>query len=121
MIKMHSRHKANKGTALKETRIGFNDLLDKHAPIQISSADLRLAKAKAKARRKASTLLPYNNHTQLIVNVIYNSLDETKEYGIFAIDVVTGELTCLVPDFEGLENDGFNGGGHTSSATTNNN
>ena len=96
---------------LKEQRASLNNLVGRQqAPLQIGSAELRKARAKAQSRR--APFLPNNNHKHLIVNVIYNSLDSSKEYGIFAIDVVTGELTCLVSDFEGYDNDGFNGGGY---------
>ena len=57
--------------------------------------------------------VPDNNHKHVIVNVVYNSIDETKDEGLFDLDVVTGELTFLTGNFiEDYENYGFNGGGY---------
>ena len=113
LVRTRSRTRKTMPTikSLMEQRVSFNNLLEGHEPIHITTNQLRRAKAKAVA--KADRIFqPNNNHTHLIVDVIYNSMDETKEEGLYAIDVVTGELYCLVPDFEGMENDGFNGGGY---------
>ena len=111
MVKNHKRAEKGKGPLklLKEQRTSLNNLLQKHAPIQITSEKLRKA-AKAKAK---VPYVPDNNHKHLIVNVIYNSEDEEMDEGMFDLDVVTGELTFLTGGFiEDYENYGFNGGGY---------
>ena len=107
-------HRMRSGRLLKERRNGKNDLLQKQAPIQISSENLRAAKAKASRRQGFRVpYVPDNNHKHVIVNVVYNSLDETMDEGLFDLDVVTGELTFLTGNFiEDYENYGFNGGGY---------
>ncbi len=116
MVKIRSRrHNGQAATPapLKEHRASLNNLLQQEKePIHITPEKLQKARAQRLAKNTEGSLLPNNNHKHLIVNVIYNSLDETKEGGIYAIDVETGELTCLVPDFEGMEHEGFNGGGY---------
>ena len=89
-------HRMRSGRLLKERRYGKSDLLQKQAPIQISSENLRAAKAKASRRQGLRVpYVPDNNHKHVIVNVVYNSLDETMDEGLFDLDVVTGELTFL--------------------------
>ena len=89
-------HSMRSGRLLKERRYGKSDLLQKQAPIQISSENLRAAKAKASRRQGFRVpYVPDNNHKHVIVNVVYNSLDETMDEGLFDLDVVTGELTFL--------------------------
>ena len=91
-----------------ENRSGLNDLLRKHEPIHIDAAKVRRA---VQAKKKAP-FIPDNNHTHLITNIAYNTVDLTKELGLFALDVVTGEITCLFTGFEDYENYGFNGGAY---------
>ncbi|MCR4957262.1 MAG: choice-of-anchor J domain-containing protein [Prevotella sp.] len=111
MMKNHRRQLKSKQQAplFKESRPVLGNLLQRHAPIQITAEKLRRA---AKAPAKAP-YVPDNNHKHLIVNVIYNSTDETLDEGLFDLDVVTGELTLLSGGFiEDYENYGFNGGGY---------
>ena len=107
-------HNQRSGWLLKERRNVKNDLLQKQAPIQITSEQLRAAKAKASRRQGFRVpYIPDNNNKHVIVNVIYNSMDETMDEGLFDLDVVTGELTFLSGNFiEDYENYGFNGGGY---------
>ena len=111
---MPQMHRQRSGRVLKDRRNGKNDLLQKHAPIQITSENLRAAKAKASRHQGfRAPYVPDNNHKHVIVNVVYNSLDETMDEGLFDLDVVTGELTFLTGNFvEDYENYGFNGGGY---------
>ena len=111
---MPQMHRQRSGRLLKERRNGKNNLLQKQAPIQITSENLRAAKAKASRRQGfRAPYVPDNNHKHVIVNVVYNSLDETMDEGLFDLDVVTGELTFLTGNFvEDYENYGFNGGGY---------
>ena len=110
-IRMHSRQSSNSSNRLlpklEQYRVSMNNLLERHAPVTVTSEVLQ--RAKARKVRDRAPFIPDNNHKHLIVNVIYNSLDATKESGLFALDVETGELTCLVDEFE---HDGFNGGGY---------
>ena len=107
-------HRQRSGRLLKERRNGKNNLLQKQAPIQITSENLRAAKAKASRRQGfRAPYVPDNNHKHVIVNVVYNSMDEEMDEGLFDLDVVTGELTFLTGNFiEDYENYGFNGGGY---------
>ena len=111
---MPKMHRQSSGRLLKERRNVKNDLLQKQAPVQITSEQLRAAKAKASRRQGFKVpYTPDNNHKHVIVNVIYNSMDETMDEGLFDLDVVTGELTFLSGNFiEDYENYGFNGGGY---------
>ena len=111
MMKNHRRQDKGWGWA-RQTRAfrpTLNNLLMKQAPIQITTEQLRrAAKEKAKA-----PYIPDDNHKHLIVNVIYNSIDENMDEGLFDLDVETGKLTLLAGDFiENYENYGFNGGGY---------
>ena len=111
--KMKNHRRMLKGreraTQLKESRLVPNNLLMKHAPIQITAEKLRQA-ARAKTR---APYVPDNNHKHLIVNVVYNSIDDEMDEGLFDLDVVTGELTFLTGNFiEDYDNYGFNGGGY---------
>lgn len=94
---------------LEQRHTGLGDLLLGHQPMRITAQQLRRAAAKAKGK---APFKPDNDHTHLIVNVVYNSVDETQESGLFALDVVTGELTCLFSGFDDYENYGFNGGAY---------
>jgi hypothetical protein len=112
IVKNHRRPAKADGRMklLREHRTSLNNLLERHAPIQITSDDLRKA-AKAKPRKVAYT--PDDNHKHLIVNVTYNTIDESKMDGIFDLDIVTGVLTCLIDGFvDDYENYGFNGGSY---------
>ena len=111
---MPRMHRQRSGRLLKERRNVKNDLLQKQAPVQITAGQLRAAKAKASKRQGfRAPYVPDNNHKHVIVNVVYNSMDETKDEGLFDLDVVTGELTFLTGNFiEDYENYGFNGGGY---------
>ena len=96
--------------ALSQPRAGLKDLLrrQQQQPLRITGDQVRRA-----ARQKAKApFAPDNDHRHLIVNVVYNSLDETKESGLFALDVTRGCLTCLASGFDDYENYGFNGGGY---------
>ena len=114
LVKMRS-HRRQGGTytaapqlSLKQRHTGLNDLLLKHEPMHITADKVRRAvKQKAKAPFK-----PDNDHRYLITNVIYNTIDETQESGLFALDVTTGELTCLFAGFDDYDNFGFNGGAY---------
>ena len=111
MMKNHRRKLTGKGkkNLLQEDRPVLNDLLRRHAPIQISSEQLRKA---AKVKAKVS-YVPDDDHTHLIINVIYNSTDDSMDEGLFDLDVVTGKLTFLTGNFiEDYDNYGFNGGGY---------
>lgn len=93
---------------LQQRHTGLNDLLLKKQPLRITADKVR----RAVVMKNKAPFKPDNNHKHLIVNVAYNSIDETQQSGLFALDVVTGELTCLFSGFEEYENYGFNGGAY---------
>lgn len=99
-----------KNIQLQEHRTGFKDLMRAKKPLHVN-ADM-IWKANAKRKVAKAPFMPENDHKHLIVNMIYCSEDESLANGIYALDVETGELTCLVPDYDGYENYGINGGGY---------
>ncbi len=104
-----SKRQAPSSSSFKESRAVLGNLLQRHAPIQITAEQLSRA-----AKKPAQVpYVPDDNHKHLIVNVAYNSIDETKDEGLFDLDVETGELTLLSGGFiDDYENYGFNGGGY---------
>jgi len=112
MVKVRRHRQAGTYTATPtppKRPAGLNNLLLKHKPLQIDANKVRRA---PRASKKAP-FRPDNNHTHLIVNICFNSVDETKEGSLFALDVVTGELTRLTDvNFFDYENYGFNGGAY---------